>query len=109
MKHPWLEIKQSVEEIWVHTDKETASTIYEGELKPALVTDICTEILKKNPRIRIVSEQEESSDYITIFRKYTDGENHSSFARHCTDPFQKRKTYAMINPESTFGFDVVAL
>lgn len=109
MRYPWLDIKQSIQEIWVHTDREVATTIYKGDLSPELVTELCTEILKKYPKLRVVSEQSESADYITIFRQYSDGDNCASFAKHCSNPFERRKTYATINPEATFGFDVVAL
>jgi len=112
MARPWIEIKQSIGEVWLWLNKDKAETIYEGPLDPKVIRDFLNDILKKHPEVKVRTEIQESKDCVFIFRQYRNGINTGSVVRtkaECPNPFDRRKTYAMAFSDCTIGFDTLAL
>ncbi len=96
--------------IWY--DEETVDILYSGKTDQGKLKTVLTPILHRYPNIRVRSDSSTTLGYLHIFRINKEGGTIRAFVKthsECDNPFKNRKTYAMVNPDATVGFDSVQI
>jgi len=113
--YPYVKIEHKQNQecyVCLQHNEVNVDILYNGKIDQHKIKAVLTPILDKHPNISVWSDSSTTLGYLHIFRINKGGGTIRAFVKthsECNNPFSNRKTYAMVNPETTVGFDSVSI